>query len=101
MEKQEHLTDSDKEEWRNLLQKIYDHASKPETTHEDWWPHTEQDVKEFLEDLVEEMGKPEDVIAATANEVGADMVILGISPRTLRYKLARLREQGVELPAGC
>jgi two-component system response regulator FlrC len=24
---------------------------------------------------------------------------LGISPRTLRYKLARLREQGVELPA--
>lgn len=25
---------------------------------------------------------------------------LGISARTLRYKLARLREQGVELPAG-
>lgn len=25
---------------------------------------------------------------------------LGISPRTLRYKLARLREQGVDLPAG-
>jgi two-component system response regulator FlrC len=25
---------------------------------------------------------------------------LGISPRTLRYKLARLREQGVELPGG-
>ena len=58
---QEDLTDSDKEEWRNLLQKFDDHASKPETTHEDWWPHTEQDVKEFLEDLVEEMGKPEDV----------------------------------------
>ncbi|GAB5413231.1 MAG: sigma-54-dependent response regulator transcription factor FleR [Congregibacter sp.] len=26
---------------------------------------------------------------------------LGISPRTLRYKLARLREQGVALPVGC
>jgi predicted DNA-binding transcriptional regulator YafY len=25
---------------------------------------------------------------------------LGISPRTLRYKLARLREQGVDLPLG-
>jgi two-component system response regulator FlrC len=25
---------------------------------------------------------------------------LGISPRTLRYKLARLREAGVDVPAG-
>ena len=24
---------------------------------------------------------------------------LGISPRTLRYKLARMREQGIEVPA--
>lgn len=34
------------------------------------------------ENIHRDMGKPEDVIAATAETVGADMVILGISPRT-------------------
>lgn len=34
------------------------------------------------ENIHRDMGKPEDVIAATADKVGADMVILGISPRT-------------------
>ena len=33
------------------------------------------------ENIHRDMGKPEDVIAATAGKVGADMVILGISPR--------------------
>ena len=34
------------------------------------------------ENIHRDMGKPEDVIAATVDKVGADMVILGISPRT-------------------
>ena len=34
------------------------------------------------ENIHRDMGKPEDVIAATAEKYGADMVILGISPRT-------------------
>jgi universal stress protein E len=34
------------------------------------------------EQIHRDMGKPEDVIAATAERIGADMVILGISPRT-------------------
>lgn len=34
------------------------------------------------ENIHRDMGKPEDVIAATAEKIGADMVILGISPRT-------------------
>lgn len=33
------------------------------------------------ENIHRDMGKPEDVIAAIAEQVGADMVILGISPR--------------------
>lgn len=33
------------------------------------------------ENIHRDMGKPEDVIAATVEKVGADMVILGISPR--------------------
>ncbi|MBT8049436.1 MAG: universal stress protein [Xanthomonadales bacterium] len=33
------------------------------------------------ENVHRDMGKPEDVIAGTAEKVGADMVILGISPR--------------------
>ena len=34
------------------------------------------------ENIHRDMGKPEDVIAATAEKVNANMVILGISPRT-------------------
>lgn len=34
------------------------------------------------ENIHRDMGKPEDVISATAEKVGADMVIIGISPRT-------------------
>jgi nucleotide-binding universal stress UspA family protein len=34
------------------------------------------------EHIHRDMGKPEDVIASTVEKVGADMVILGISPRT-------------------
>jgi universal stress protein E len=34
------------------------------------------------ENIHRDMGKPEDVIAAIVEKVGADMVILGISPRT-------------------
>lgn len=34
------------------------------------------------EHIHRDMGKPEDVIAATVEKVGAEMVILGISPRT-------------------
>ncbi|MBT8041082.1 MAG: universal stress protein [Xanthomonadales bacterium] len=34
------------------------------------------------EKIYRDMGKPEDVIAATAERIGADMVIIGISPRT-------------------
>ena len=34
------------------------------------------------ENIHRDMGKPEDVIAATVAKVGADMVVLGISPRT-------------------
>ena len=34
------------------------------------------------EHIHRDMGKPEDVIAAVSEKVGADMVILGISPRT-------------------
>jgi universal stress protein E len=34
------------------------------------------------EQIHRDMGKPEDVIAGIANKVGADMVVLGISPRT-------------------
>jgi two-component system response regulator FlrC len=40
-----------------------------------------------------------DTLAACNGSRKAVAEKLGISPRTLRYKLARIREQGIELPA--
>ncbi len=55
------------------------------------------------ERLEEDLRRREaDVILAALKEGGSRMEVarrLGISPRTLRYKLARLREAGIQVPA--
>ena len=70
------------------------------------WEFFEQDLKRRLHELDESATTEERVRAALLEFLpsgGAciDAVAkkLGISPRTLRYKLARMREAGIEVPA--
>ena len=57
-------------------------------------PALEGDLKRREQELIVQ------ALASSQGSRKAAAEYLGISARTLRYKLARLREQGVELPAG-
>lgn len=57
-------------------------------------PALEGDLKRREQELIVQ------ALASSRGSRKAAAEYLGISARTLRYKLARLREQGVELPAG-
>lgn len=76
----------------NALQPAPVSQGSPESTTAASAPPLEGDLRQREQELIVQ------ALAASGGSRKDTAERLGISPRTLRYKLARLREQGIELP---
>ena len=78
---------------------VFEAGEKP-TVHEEFIDDDFQSSATYSNDLKSQEQKIIlDALEATSGSRKFAAEKLGISPRTLRYKLARMREQGIKIPA--